>query len=434
MTVAILYDNHNDTWADLAPRMVEFTKFKLYPVKPNVTTDIHTELMKAKETWAVVFAAGNVVHKPGIVYDIVKHCEQHQSPFAGHILHRNGYYHLHPQFFCVNVKVYQEWAQGLEPQSGTVKSVPVQRSDENMHDDYTPVWLQPIQGDIEDTGAPDGFASRFIAWLMSKGHKVVNIPWDIRANKVYSYVDYSHEDIRKFIKDSNYRCLDSGVSQFLDYMRRNLEALDKGFYPVNTEPFTQFNRNDIEFGLFAGVCGGIKPAIITYQPCFTRDVKVILFDISHMAIEWQKWLRKHWDGRRNSFEQVFEDFKIEYPDALSQFFGHMGIIGNLDWVLNTICNEEEFVAKWNHWLKLDVEYYCIDLLTDSAQQELVDRISDCNAPAYVWTSNLFFMDWQELMYEPGHARKCYDSLAEKLNSIKQSVVLENENYLTYYKI
>lgn len=434
MTATILYDNHNGQWADLAPRMVEFTKFKLYPVKPVITKDIHATLMETKESWAVVFTAGNVVHKPGIVYDIVKHCEQQGSPFAGHILHRNGYYHLHPQFFCVNVEVYQKWAKGLEPKPGTVKSVAVERSEENMHDDYTPLWIRPAGNEETDTGAPDGFASRFIAWLMSQGHQVVNIPWDIRSNKVYSYVDYSHEDIRKFIKDSSYTCQDSGVSQFLDYMRRNLEALDKGFYPINTEPFTKFDRDNAEFKVFAGVCGGIKPAIITDQECFASDTKVILFDISHMAIEWQKWLREHWDGQRNSFEQVFEDFKTKHPDALSQFFGHMGILGNLDWVLNTICNQEEFVAKWNHWLELDVEYHCLDMLTDQAQQQLLNRIVELGAPAYVWTSNLFFMDWQELMHEPGHARRCFDQFVEKIKTIKQPVVLENENYLTYYKI
>lgn len=434
MTATILYDNHNGQWADLAPRMVEFTKFKLYPIKPVVTQDIHATLMDTKESWAVVFTAGNVVHKPSIVYDIVKHCEEENSPFAGHILHRNGYYHLHPQFFCVNIEVYKQWANGLEPQAGTISSVAVERSAENMHDDYTPLWIKPTGSEETNTNAPDGFASRFIAWLMAQGHRVVNIPWDIRSNKLYSYVDYSNEDIRRFIKDTTYRCQDSGVSQFIDYVKRNLEALDQGFYPINTEPFTKLDKPNVKLNVFAGVCGGIKPAIITSQDCFEPDTRVILYDISRMAIEWQKWLRQHWDGHRSTFEKVFEDFKSAHPDALSQFFGHMGILGNLDWVLNTICDEQEFIKKWNHWLTLDVEYHQLNLLELEDQNKLVNRINELGGNAYIWTSNLFFMDWQVLMHEPGHARRCFDQFSSLLRDVKQSVVLENENYLNYYKI
>ena len=87
MTVAILYDNHTNEWSDLAPRMVEFTKFKLHPIVPTITTDIHQALLhcSSDETWAVVITAGNVVFKPGIVDDIVEFCKRENSPLAGHI-------------------------------------------------------------------------------------------------------------------------------------------------------------------------------------------------------------------------------------------------------------------------------------------------------------------------------------------------------------
>ena len=76
MVTTIIYDNHTPDWADLAPRLTDFTKFRLNSVYSVVTKDIHQALLdcSADCQWAVVFATGNVVHKihnPSIVDDIV---------------------------------------------------------------------------------------------------------------------------------------------------------------------------------------------------------------------------------------------------------------------------------------------------------------------------------------------------------------------------
>jgi len=433
MTATILYDNHTNHWADLAPRMVQLTKFKLFPIIPSITTDIHQELLNCSETWAVVITAGNVVFKPGIMDDIVEFCKRENSPLAGHILHRNGYYHLHPQFFCINVDLYKEWGGGLEPDPSvnSFVTVPIERSLDNVHDDYTPWWIKANGDDVITVNCPDGFASRYITWLVKKGHRIVNIPQEIRQHKIHSYVDHNHNDIRMFIKDTNHRSKDLGVNHFLSYLNGSLKGLDLGFYPINTEPVTKINQS-VEIDVFAGVCGGIKPAIITNQPYFTPNTKVILFDISSMAIEWQRWLRQHWDGRKNSLETVFENFKNQYPQALPQYFGYMGILGNFEWVLQNTCSEQEFVDIWTHWLTLDVEFCKINLLDQVDQESLINKLSQMGTNAYIWTSNLFYMDWQLIMQEPGYARQCHAQFVNLLKKSELSILLENENHISFY--
>ena len=434
MTVAILYDNHTSQWADIAPRMVELTKFKLQPIVPTITTDIHTALLNcpSNETWAVVITAGNVVFKPGIVDDIVEFCKHENSPLAGHILYQNGYYNLHPQFFCINLELYKEWGLGLEPGSeNSIVTVAVARSPDNVHDDYTPWWIKADGGAVTTVNCPDGFASRYISWLLQKGHRIVNIPEDIRQLKIYSYVDYNHEDVRCFIKDTTHTCKESGANRFLSYAKHWINGLDTGFYPVNTEAFTKFSQ-PIRLQAFAGVCGGIKPAIITAQACFAPDTKVTLFDISTIAIEWQKWLRQYWDGRRNSFDTVVKNFKNQYPNSIPQYFTHMSIVENLDWVLDRACHEEEFIDHWNHWLTLDVEYKKLNLLEETDQRALIDALSERNLSTYIWTSNLFYMDWHVLMLEPGHATQSYNRFVDLLTKCELSMVLENQNRFTFY--
>lgn len=439
MVTIIIYDNHTPEWADLAPRMTNLTKFKLHPVDAVVTQDIHQALLdcSADCRWAVVFAIGNVVHKmqkTSIVDDIIAYCEQENSPLAGHILHRHNYYQLHPQFFCIDVTLYRQWAQGLEPLHyvRSISSVPVERSLDNVHDDYTPWWIKPGANEVSTIDYPDAFATRYIAWLLNHGHRIVNVPHNIRQHKTYSYVDYNHEDIRKFIKDSSHYAAESGINQFLKYVKNSMNSLNFGFYPINTEQVTPVPGIVKNLNVFAGVCGGIKPAIITSQSCFSSDTKVILFDISEMAIEWQRWLREHWDGGRDTIELVFNNFMQTYPDAQAQYYSYMGIVGNFDWVLQNTCTEQEFKHKWANWKTLEVEYVQLDLLESADQQKLIDKLEQTATSSYIWTSNLFSMDWHTIMHEPGHAINCQDQFIELIKKSQHSIVLENLNMITVY--
>ena len=445
MVTIIIYDNHTPEWADLAPRMTNFTKFELSPVNSVVTQDIHQALLdcSADCRWAVVFAIGNVVHKiqkTSIVDDIIAYCEQENSPLAGHILHRHNYYQLHPQFFCIDVTLYRQWAQGLEPLHyvRSISSVPVERSLDNVHDDYTPWWIKPGGNEVSTIDYPDAFATRYIAWLLNHGHRIVNIPHNIRQHKRYSYVDSNHEDIRKFIKDNSHCAAESGINRFLKYVKNSIYSMNFGFYPINTEQVTPvpfwYTRPGIikNLNVFAGVCGGIKPAIITSQSCFSSDIKVILFDISKMAIEWQRWLREHWDGSRDTIELVFNKFMQTYPDARAQYYSHMGIVGNFDWVLQNTCTEQEFKHIWANWKKLKVEYLQIDLLKSADQQKLIDKLEQTATSSYIWTSNLFSMDWHAVLHEPGHATNCQDQFIELIKKSQHSIVLENLNRITVY--
>jgi|688.fasta_scaffold158082_2 hypothetical protein len=439
MVTTIIYDNHTPDWADLAPRLTDFTKFRLNSVYSVVTKDIHQALLdcSANCQWAVVFATGNVVHKihnPSIVDDIVAYCKQENSPLAGHILHKNGYYQLHPQFFCIDLTLYRQWAQGLEPlhHVRSILSVTVERSLDNVHDDYTPWWIKPSNNQVSTINCRDAFASRFIAWLLNHGHRIVNVPHNIRQHKIYSYADYNHEDIRKFIKDTSYTTGQLGVNQFLNYVKNTLDSLIFGFYPINTEPVTPVPGTIKNLNVFAGVCGGIKPAIITSQPCFSSDTKVILFDISEMAIEWQRWLREHWNGGRDTIELVFNKFMQTYPAARAQYYDYMGIVGNFDWVLKHTCTEQEFKHKWANWKTLEVEYVRLDLLESADQQKLIDKLEKTAPSSYIWTSNLFFMDWQIIMHEPEHVISCQDQFIELIKKSQHSVVLENQNKITVY--
>ena len=434
----VLYDNSTEDWADLAIRMMDFTRFRLADIESNKsnywveTKDIDHALLTMPEhcEWAVVITSGNMVFDNSIMQKIVDHCKENASPLAGHIISRYGYYHLHPQFFCINIKSYQQFGQSLMPLPGitSVDSPTVHRSDTNVHDDYTPWWIRPTDNDniISHPVDHDNFAQRYMAWAISQGHKLVNVPEYVRNQKMYSYVDYSHEDIRKFIVDTTYRPdVHGGISQFLDYMRYADESLDRGFYVLNTEQFLPVTGDPGSIKIFAGVCGGIKPAMIVAQPVFDVDCKIILFDISGTAIDWQKHLRSAWDGNLDNFQSVFDSFIAQHPNAQPCYFSHLGIDGNIDWFLRDRFTHEQVYSAWQRWIKLDVEYIKCNLLELLAQRQLLDRVHSLPGTAYIWTSNLFSMDWMMFFYGKEWSKLINRTWLNQVRDLGQSILLEN---------
>ena len=81
---------------------------------------------------------------------------------------------------------------------------------------------------------------------------------------------------------------------------------------------------------------------------------------------------------------------------------------------------------------MEVEYVRLDLLESADQQKLIDKLEQTATSSYIWTSNLFFMDWQIIMHEPGHAIGCQDQFIELIKKSQHSVVLENQNKITVY--
>jgi hypothetical protein len=432
----VLYDNSTVAWADLATRMMDFTRFRLADIESNKsnywveTKDIDHALVTMPEhyKWAVVITSGNMVIDNSIVQKIVDHCKENNSPLAGHIIARHGYYHLHPQFFCINIKSYKQFGQLLIPLPGitSVDSPMVHRSDTNVHDDYTPWWIRPSDNAVISHSVDhDNFAQRYMAWAVSQGHQLVNVPEYVRNQKIYSYVDHSHDDIRKFIVDTTYRPdVYGGISQFLDYMRYAAESLDRGFYVFNTEQFLPVAAEPNSIKIFAGVCGGIKPAMIVAQPAFDVNCKIILFDISGTAIEWQKHLRNTWDGKLDKFQSVFDSFIAQHPDAQPCYFKHLGIDGNIDWFLKDNFTREQVYNAWQRWITLDVEYIQCDLLELLAQRQLLDRVNNLPGTAYIWTSNLFSMDWMMFFYGNEWSKSMILTWLNQVN-LGQSIILEN---------
>ena len=93
--------------------------------------------------FAVVFSTGTEFINGSSFYDAVENLSKTETFLAGHILDRgDAYYELHNQCYFVNLKLFNSVGQpriGNQELGSKHQQISPQRSDNNWHDDYTPL-------------------------------------------------------------------------------------------------------------------------------------------------------------------------------------------------------------------------------------------------------------------------------------------------------
>ena len=95
--------------------------------------------------WAVVFSTGTEFINGAAFFDAVQSMIKKDFFIAGHVLDRSdAYYELHHQCYLINLEKYKElgWPVVGEQELGSkhVQYIP-ERSNDNIHDDYTPLTV-----------------------------------------------------------------------------------------------------------------------------------------------------------------------------------------------------------------------------------------------------------------------------------------------------
>lgn len=403
----VLYDDLNPNCDDIRINLRDLTHFKVHGKdRPKVfetseLTKTLTELTETDFEWAAVVALGNNLQDQSLMWLNIEHAKEQNSPLSGHILDRGGYYHLHPQWFVIDLKEYQAiGCPAFEETTGPVKITTrvTERSAENIHDGYTPLWIKSQSDQTTEYSSDYGyFGLNVISTFINAGYNIVNVPQDIRQRKNYCYPEYNHDDIVKLIADPTYKPEDQNGPMwwFANSVEELTTSLRIGYYVLNTENL--YLNHDLlskKLDCFIGVSSGIKPVCVVGQDCFADNTRVHLFDISPAAIKWQKYLHESWNGDFDSFELTFNNFKNSNPNLRPIYFASQSIDTNISWVLKgTGITKEQFKTYWQKYKKMDVTFTQMNLLEEGSIDRIVDMVNTADIGAYIWTSNLFFMDY-----------------------------------------
>jgi hypothetical protein len=137
----------------------------------------------------VVLSTGTEFINGSVFFNEIEKLINTEYAIYGHILDRKeAYYELHHQCYLLNLNVYREIGEpplGKE-QLGFLhyKTKPL-RSDDNIHDDYTPLVVNPGGTKIEYRHKMHGY--NLIQYVLDYGYSINSFPESIRNSKKYYY-------------------------------------------------------------------------------------------------------------------------------------------------------------------------------------------------------------------------------------------------------
>ena len=436
----VLYDNINQEHSIVKQRLHDYTLYKIqYSVYDIYITENLTETINElidKYQWAVVIATGTHLSNINAIKDTVAHAIAAKSPLACHILEKGGYYNFDPQWFAIDLSVYDSIGrpqfEGDTSNKLVINTRETIRSLDNVHDDYTPWFLNSgEQESVSYYSCFKFFGTDVVAELMRNQYHITNIPHVVRNLKSYLYPNQNAADILQTFDDQTNSTAfmkelpihNELVWLFVDTIQSMIRNLEQAYFVLNTEDMKEHNI-DKKFNCFVGVCGGIKPVILTGQSNFEDTSDVYLIDISQAALDWQRYLVNHWHGDILDFEAVYKTFQSLNSNYLPI------LNGPIDEVLSNFLSSanltrEEFQSLWVKYKMKRHHFINLNLLDDNAVDRIIEMTASSSA-AYIWTSNSFFMDYIMFYYGREWSKnKTIDFIQQLTNKSQIPLVLEN---------
>lgn len=287
----------------------------------------------------------------------------------GHLIwHKDQNLYLDPQCWFVDLARFD-----VDDLTRDLISHPTPtRSNKNIHDDHTPLWVSPGDGHV--SYASDRFGQGLIARQLSDGRTVVNWNQTIR-------------DIKHYIYPGN--CME----QLDGYFREYLDLASSQLWIFNNEPLKIIGSPSL-----VTPASGLSWMINLLHPTTQR---VQLVDISHRQIEfahalWQEWDGtdygqfcwnfitandlQHWQLDRPDLSPI-DRLKLKSPARFIQYVNEQfaQITAQVDL--------SDFASAWQRARSGKKVSFCRGNIVDLVLQ---DRLDSFDA---IWTSNILDYKW-----------------------------------------
>jgi len=336
--------------AELMKNLSDFVLSKIIGSGFNVIQGIdENELLKeaAKDyTHAVVLSTGTeFINGDEFFHEVEKLVYSFNKDFflMGHIPDRDdGYYELHDQCYIINLNKYTELDSPKVGEFAYYAShfqMEPLRSKDNIHDDYTPVWIKP--GHMLKEYKHKWHGWNIISVALASGESVEVFPEAFRNNKVYYYPNYEPA----FIPKSSYLYGKYSVAS---------QAL---FYPYNTEEFVAVDFKGPVRQLVIQASGLQWYEYLLYYG-YDEHTVVKFVDFNLFALECIQHIIKTWPGDTDYIKCV-----ESYVDSRRSFLS----TGGAHWITMTGGEQTVDAKMWNDMKhKVKFEFYHEDIVLNTA--------------------------------------------------------------------
>ena len=283
-----------------------FTLASIFPERPPILCmDDLSSWLKAEldggAKYAALVGSGTFLLSANLfileTFKVANKLSSEDALLAGHIMHRNSEElpFLHEQFLMLDLEKWRLLGcpSLSEPYSGAKSEFPAhRRSRENIHDDYTPLWISAPNSEkngtlIEKKQGREGWCTALMARAVVSGQKIINVPMGLRNTKKFSYPRAG--------RDWQYIEIKRDIEKFLGWEKNN-------FYVVNNEPLAVSAPENFRPNQLISVSAGLKPAALIHQ--FWKDgapEEVNIVDFSMPALDYMQELTQASDPDRIRF-------------------------------------------------------------------------------------------------------------------------------------
>jgi hypothetical protein len=140
--------------------------------------------------WAVVFSTGTEFINGDNFFNAIQSLITEDFFIAGHILDRgDAFYELHHQCYVINLEKFKNLKYPIVGQQQLcnkhIQVIP-KRSSNNIHDDYTPIWITPGEH-ISEEYQHKCHGWNVLSTALTNNEKLIVFEKSIRDNKIHFY-------------------------------------------------------------------------------------------------------------------------------------------------------------------------------------------------------------------------------------------------------
>jgi len=381
-THLIKNNDHKEIIKNIADYSISNICVKGYDVFNGLDTNNILPRIADQYTHAVVFDADTEFTGSNFFKELKKLCVK-DFFLAGHVLDRKeGYYELHSQCYVINLKKYIQYGMPHithpTPNVSHEHIEPI-RSEENYHDDYTPLWIK--SGTTKKQYQHLWHGNNILSVGLENNETVLIFDAAIRNSKQCYYAQYENE----FLKNNQHIYEKSKFSS------------TRLFYPINTEEPQQININGPITQLITPA-SGFNWLHYVNKYGYNNDTLISFYDYNPNSLYYMKNIVENFDG--TDYYAFLKSIKSNDTN---------------DWInskeeINQ--NFETIKHLWHMVKKIKFSYHECDLLNNFN----IPVINDHNTIMHL--SNVF-------CYEPTAA---FNSFVKRVNAENNLIkILKNNN-------
>lgn len=260
------------------------TLASLFPLKHRVIDEgeidsVISRALSSEKEFIVLIAAGTFVS--GInqfTIEIMRTCWKmkiNKEVVSGHIMDfvkEGSIPYLHEQLLIVNLKEFgKHGLPNLGPlfTKSYISFPSYGRSEENIHDDYTPLWIGAGSSVASRTGV-EAWGSLLLKGIVVKDLKCSNLPLELRNSKFYAYPRDPHESAWNLVQAQ------------IDSRFKDTQTV----FTFNNEPLDIVQIPGFQINSLISVASGLKPFKIYHKYKSPSGTRLHFVDISQRSLEY----------------------------------------------------------------------------------------------------------------------------------------------------